>query len=299
MTPEQFEQKVAAARQPLVVEFWAPWCGPCKIMNPILKSASEKYRGQVELLKINADESPELLRQLKIFSIPTLLVYRDGKAVYRKVGAQPAAAIEALFAGLAEGKEIQKSGPTPFDRLLRLGAGAASRSPVSPAGSGGLLWLNPGADRRLRPGEQVILRYRLPARCVRPGEKPRCIGQKQVWFLLRLLCGEEALRLDATPKPEFDRFRWVDYWYPVEHVVAFRREVYARALGHMAPAARQVAGGQQRAQARAFAHEAEAEDQEDQKRAEHQTQQQARLATHLGQFLGEERKQTDDRLKHG
>lgn len=123
MTPKQFEQKVAAARQPLVVEFWAPWCGPCKIMNPILKSASEKYRGQVELLKINADESPELLRQLKIFSIPTLLVYRNGKAVYRKVGAQPAAAIEALFAGLAEGKEIQKSGPTPFDRLLRLGAG--------------------------------------------------------------------------------------------------------------------------------------------------------------------------------
>ncbi|GIX37843.1 MAG: RNA pyrophosphohydrolase [Silanimonas sp.] len=106
-----------------------------------------------------------------------------------------------------------------------------------------------GEETGLRPEQVEVLgstpgwlRYRLPARCVRPGEKPRCIGQKQVWFLLRLLCGEEALRLDTTPKPEFDRFRWVDYWYPVEHVVAFKREVYARALGHMAPAARQVAG---------------------------------------------------------
>ncbi|MBS3896511.1 MAG: RNA pyrophosphohydrolase [Silanimonas sp.] len=86
------------------------------------------------------------------------------------------------------------------------------------------------------------LRYRLPARCVRHGEKPRCIGQKQVWFLLRLLACESNLRLDANEKPEFDRFRWVDYWYPVEHVVAFKREVYARALRHVAPAARDLAG---------------------------------------------------------
>ncbi|GIV63519.1 MAG: thioredoxin [Chloroflexota bacterium] len=123
MTPDQFEQKIASARQPLVVEFWAPWCGPCKAMNPILKSASEKYRGQVELLKINADESPDLLRQLKVFSIPTLLVYQDGKAVYRKAGAQPAAAIDNLFADLAAGKVAQKRGPAPLDRFLRFGAG--------------------------------------------------------------------------------------------------------------------------------------------------------------------------------
>jgi putative (di)nucleoside polyphosphate hydrolase len=86
------------------------------------------------------------------------------------------------------------------------------------------------------------LRYRLPSRCIRPGEKPRCIGQKQVWFLLRLLACESNLRLDLNARPEFDRFRWVDYWYPVEHVVAFKREVYTRALQHVAPAARNLAG---------------------------------------------------------
>lgn len=86
------------------------------------------------------------------------------------------------------------------------------------------------------------LRYRLPSRCVRSEQKPRCIGQKQVWFLLRLLCPEVEVRLDACIKPEFDRFRWVDFWYPVDHVVAFKREVYARALTHLAPAARDLAG---------------------------------------------------------
>jgi len=88
------------------------------------------------------------------------------------------------------------------------------------------------------------LRYRLPSRCVRPGEKLRCIGQKQVWFLLRMLCDDTAVRFDACEKPEFDRFRWVDYWYPVEHVVPFKRDVYARALLHVAQAARGLAGAE-------------------------------------------------------
>jgi putative (di)nucleoside polyphosphate hydrolase len=88
------------------------------------------------------------------------------------------------------------------------------------------------------------LRYRLPSRCVRQGEKPRCIGQKQVWFLLRLVACESNVRLDANEKPEFDRFRWVDYWYPLEHVVHFKRDVYTRALCHVAPAARILAGNE-------------------------------------------------------
>ena len=86
------------------------------------------------------------------------------------------------------------------------------------------------------------LRYRLPRRCVRPGSRPTCIGQKQVWFLLRLTGEEHHVRLDLTDKPEFDSWRWVDFWYPTEHVVSFKREVYVRALSHLAPMARQVAG---------------------------------------------------------
>jgi putative (di)nucleoside polyphosphate hydrolase len=84
------------------------------------------------------------------------------------------------------------------------------------------------------------LRYRLPARAIRHHERQVCIGQKQVWFLLRLVGTEDHVRLDATDTPEFDNWRWVDFWYPLEHVVMFKRGVYARALGHLASYARGV-----------------------------------------------------------
>ena len=86
------------------------------------------------------------------------------------------------------------------------------------------------------------LRYRLPRRCVRSGERPVCIGQKQVWFLLRLVGAESDVRLDLTDKPEFDLWRWVDFWYPLDHVVNFKRRVYAQALHHLSRKAQAVAG---------------------------------------------------------
>ena len=79
------------------------------------------------------------------------------------------------------------------------------------------------------------LRYRLPRRYLRRNEKPVCVGQKQVWFLLRFLGEESHLQLDACDKPEFDLWRWVDFWYPAHHVVAFKRRVYERALRQFAP----------------------------------------------------------------
>ena len=85
------------------------------------------------------------------------------------------------------------------------------------------------------------LRYRLPRRYLRPSQKPLCIGQKQVWFLLRLLADEQRVQLDLSARPEFDQWQWVDYWYPLEHVVEFKREVYVHALSHVAPAAQAVA----------------------------------------------------------
>ena len=85
------------------------------------------------------------------------------------------------------------------------------------------------------------LRYRLPERFVRHRERPVCLGQKQVWFLLRLVGTEQDLCLDLTDDPEFDQWRWVDFWYPMNNVVAFKRRVYERALHHVFPAATQLA----------------------------------------------------------
>ncbi|HCK79870.1 MAG TPA: RNA pyrophosphohydrolase [Candidatus Competibacteraceae bacterium] len=79
------------------------------------------------------------------------------------------------------------------------------------------------------------LRYRLPKHLVRQGGRPPCIGQKQVWFLLRMLGKEDAVRLDLSERPEFDHWEWVDYWYPLRAVVPFKRHVYWRALRELAP----------------------------------------------------------------
>jgi putative (di)nucleoside polyphosphate hydrolase len=77
------------------------------------------------------------------------------------------------------------------------------------------------------------LRYRLPKRFVRKGQKPLCIGQKQKWFLLRMLADDNAVRLDLNDKPEFDHWQWVSYWYPLNEVISFKR-VYRRAMKELA-----------------------------------------------------------------
>ena len=79
------------------------------------------------------------------------------------------------------------------------------------------------------------LRYRLPKRFIRKNQNPVCIGQKQKWFLLRLLADDSAVRLDGNHTPEFDHWRWVSYWYPLDQVIAFKREVYRRAMKELAP----------------------------------------------------------------
>lgn len=82
------------------------------------------------------------------------------------------------------------------------------------------------------------LRYRLPERYLRRDSVPLCIGQKQYWYLLRF-CGDEAdFRLDACETPEFDQWRWVDYWNPADEVIFFKRSVYRRALRELEPCLR-------------------------------------------------------------
>ena len=79
------------------------------------------------------------------------------------------------------------------------------------------------------------LRYRLPEKFVRHGSKPLCIGQKQRWFILRLTGPDERVRVDCSETPEFDRWRWVEFWRPVNEVIYFKRRVYARALHELGP----------------------------------------------------------------
>ena len=86
-------------------------------------------------------------------------------------------------------------------------------------------------DVRLLGQTRRWLRYRLPQQFVRREQKPLCIGQKQRWFLLQLASDEAAIRFDRTDQPpEFDRWRWVDFWQPIREVIYFKRTVYTRAL---------------------------------------------------------------------
>ena len=77
------------------------------------------------------------------------------------------------------------------------------------------------------------LRYKPPKRLIRKNSEPRCIGQKQIWFLLHLLTSEQAFDLSASQKPEFDGWKWVNYWYPIEDVIFFKRRVYQCALAQL------------------------------------------------------------------
>lgn len=88
------------------------------------------------------------------------------------------------------------------------------------------------SDVKLLAESKHWLRYRLPERFLRHDEESgtRCIGQNQKWFLLELVGGDACIKLNETPHPEFDRFRWVTYWYPIKQVIYFKRYVYRQAL---------------------------------------------------------------------
>jgi len=79
------------------------------------------------------------------------------------------------------------------------------------------------------------LRYRLPDKYIRRRSRPLCIGQKQLWYLLRLLADESEVKLDTGRRPEFDLWRWVEFWEPLDEVIDFKRDVYEQALSEFAP----------------------------------------------------------------
>ena len=89
VTDASFEADVINSAEPVVVDFWAEWCGPCKMIGPSLEEISNEMAGKVKIAKINVDENPGVSAKLGIRSIPTLMLFKDGKLAAQKVGASP------------------------------------------------------------------------------------------------------------------------------------------------------------------------------------------------------------------
>jgi thioredoxin 1 len=88
LTEATFDELINSSSEPVIVDFWAEWCGPCKMIAPILEEIANDHDGKVTVAKLNVDDSPELARRFDVMSIPTLIVFQDGAAKKRLVGAK-------------------------------------------------------------------------------------------------------------------------------------------------------------------------------------------------------------------
>jgi thioredoxin 1 len=98
VTDESFKADVTGSKLPVILDFWAPWCGPCRAMEPVLEDVSREYAGKIVVGKVNVDECPDTAMRFDILSIPTLLVFKDGEVVKKLVGSRPKKAIVSELA---------------------------------------------------------------------------------------------------------------------------------------------------------------------------------------------------------
>ena len=97
LTEQNFEQEVLQSDKPVLVDFWAPWCGPCRMLAPTVEQIAHEYEGKAKVCKVNVDDEPGLAQRFGIVSIPTVLVFKNGELTNTVVGLQPKAALENLL----------------------------------------------------------------------------------------------------------------------------------------------------------------------------------------------------------
>lgn len=94
---QQFEQQVLNSSNPVFVDFWAEWCGPCRSVSPVVEELSGEYGGKVDFVKVNVDENAELAQKYNVFSIPTLAIFKNGEVVSQKVGASTKESFQTMI----------------------------------------------------------------------------------------------------------------------------------------------------------------------------------------------------------
>lgn len=97
ITRNNFEQEVLHSDKPVLIDFWAPWCGPCRMLSPVISEIAEEYGDKVKVCKVNVDDEGELAASFKVMSIPTLVVVKDGKVANSAVGVRPKAQIVEMI----------------------------------------------------------------------------------------------------------------------------------------------------------------------------------------------------------
>jgi thioredoxin 1 len=100
---QNFENEVIQSKTPVIVDFWAPWCGPCRMLAPVTEKLANTYVGRVKFCKINVDENRESALKYRVMSIPTLIFFKDGKQKDSSLGAVPETAIKAKIEALISG----------------------------------------------------------------------------------------------------------------------------------------------------------------------------------------------------